>query len=248
MIIVKQLSRLVTVEFRLILREPETVFFSFILPLFFLFIVMEVFIPLDVPREIFANHVVPSLSILVITSNAMFNVPAVIASYREIKFFKRLKASPIPILSILGGVGAANFIITTIGILLLIAGGKLIYGAEFEGNIMTFLFGFLLILLSINSLCLIIASVCRTPRVAATLASIIYFPILFFSGVFVPLEMLPDWIVRYISPLMPMTYAVELLRGLWLGYPISDFVKEIITLIGCLVLGLIISVKTFRWE
>lgn len=71
---------------------------------------------------------------------------------------------------------------------------------------------------------------------------------MFFSGVFVPLDRLPEWIRSYISPFLPVTYAVELLQGLWLGTPPGEFMLEIIILLGFLCLGLLIAVRTFRWE
>lgn len=245
----KQFSKLVFAELKLILREPEAVGSIFILPLFFLFLVMEIFIPLgDVPQEIAINNVVPSLIVLTIASTAIYSIPISIASYREIKFFKRLKATPVTPSVILGGIGIANVIITILGILLLIIGGKLVYQAEFGGGILASLVGFMLIFLSFISLFLIIAGICRTSRSASAISMLIYIPMMFFSGVFVPLEMLPDWIASYITPFIPATYAVELLQGLWLGNPLFDYSKEIILLFGFLILGLIISAKTFRWE
>ncbi len=245
---IKQFSKLVVTEFKLFLREPEAVLFGFVFPLFFLFLVMEIFIPEYPPKEIIVNYIVPPLMLLVIASTAIFGLPATIVAYREIKFFKRLKATPVSPFVVLGSLGTANFIVTFLGILLLVLAGMLIYQARFDGNVLIFSSGFLLSFLSLVSMGLIIASICRTTRKAIAVSNIVFYPMMFFSGVFTPLDMLPDWIARYVSPFIPITYAVELLQGLWLGDPLLDFSKEVIILLGFLILGLVISAKTFRWE
>ncbi|MFW0859215.1 MAG: ABC transporter permease [Dehalococcoidia bacterium] len=245
---IKQFLKLAVTEFKLTLREPLAVFFGFAFPVLFLFLTMEIFIPADAPKEIVVNYIVPPLMVLVIASTAIFGVPMTIVGYREIKFFKRLRATPLNPLVLLGSLGIANFIVTILGILLLVLGGKLFYQARFDGNLLIFSSGFLLGFLSLISMGFIIVSVGRTVRRTIVTSNIIFLPTMFFSGVFVPLDMLPDWTANYISPFMPMTYAVKLLQGLWLGEPLVDFAKEMIFLLGFLVLGLAISAKTFRWE
>jgi len=63
-----------------------------------------------------------------------------------------------------------------------------------------------------------------------------------------PLDMLPEWIRLYISPYIPVTYAVELMQELWIGTPLGDLTREVLTLLGILCLGLVIAAYTFQWE
>jgi ABC-2 type transport system permease protein len=59
--------------------------------------------------------------------------------------------------------------------------------------------------------------------------------------------LLPDG-VRKISNFLPLTHVVTLLRGLWTGDAWNQHVTEVIVLSGMLVVGVLISAKTFRWE
>ncbi|MCL0090297.1 ABC transporter permease, partial [Dehalococcoidia bacterium] len=93
-----------------------------------------------------------------------------------------------------------------------------------------------------------IPAVARSERTAMAISQIIVFPVMFFSGVFIPLDRLPDWIARYISPVIPITHAVELMQGLWQGNPLLDLTREVLILLGILCLGLVIAARTFRWE
>jgi hypothetical protein len=47
---------------------------------------------------------------------------------------------------------------------------------------------------------------------------------------------------------MPLTYVVNLLRGLWIGEAWSLHVTDAVVLAALLVAGVLVSVKTFRWE
>ncbi|MCL0104195.1 ABC transporter permease [Dehalococcoidia bacterium] len=247
MMVLRQFMKLTSTELRLFRREPIPMFFTFIFPVFFLFLTMEVFIPDDAPREVI-NYIAPSLMVLVIASTAIFAVPLTIVSYRNIKFLKRLKGSPVTPLTILGSLALADFMVTVLGIALLAIVAVLVYDANLAGSLLSFLAGFVLAFLSLAAIFLFIPAVARSERTASAISQIIFFPMMFFSGVFIPLDMLPDWIERYISPVIPITHVVELMQGLWQGNPLLDLTREVLILLGILCLGLVIAARTFRWE
>ncbi|NKQ39784.1 MAG: ABC transporter permease [Methanosarcinales archaeon] len=245
----KGFLKLVTTELKLFSRDPMPVFATLIRPIFILFFVMEFIIPAgNIPKDDVINEIVPSLMVLVVILVATFNIPMSAATYREIKFLKRLRATPVHSLAILNTLVSANFITCVLGIIPVILASVWIYQAEFEGCVLIFLFGFLLVFLSLTSFFLFIASTCENSRSAMAISIFILIPIMFFSGVFIPLDMLPNWIVNYISPLIPATYAVDLLQGLWVGDCISDFLIEVLILFGFLIIGFVVAIKLFKWE
>jgi ABC-2 type transport system permease protein len=76
---------------------------------------------------------------------------------------------------------------------------------------------------------------------------VLLYPMLFLSGAGFPRELLPEGI-RKISMFLPLTYVVNLLRGLWIGEAWSAHLTEVAVLVGLLVVGVLISARTFRWE
>jgi len=54
--------------------------------------------------------------------------------------------------------------------------------------------------------------------------------------------------IQKISAFVPLTYVVNLLRGLWVGEPWGNHLLVVGVLAGMLILGIIVSAKTFRWE
>ncbi len=62
-----------------------------------------------------------------------------------------------------------------------------------------------------------------------------------------PRELMPATVEK-ISAFLPLTYVVNLLRGLWMGESWGNHLMDVGILVLMLVAGLLISVKLFRWE
>ena len=54
--------------------------------------------------------------------------------------------------------------------------------------------------------------------------------------------------MQKVSAFLPLTYVVNLLTGLWNGESWGQHLLDVGVLVGMLVLGVVISVRTFRWE
>jgi ABC-2 type transport system permease protein len=131
--------------------------------------------------------------------------------------------------------------------LLLVAAGKLVYHVRFEGNALNVLAAFTLSSLSFFGLGFILAGLLPTARTAQIVGMVLLYPMLFLSGAGFPRELLPESIKK-ISTFLPLTYVVNLLRGMWIGEPWSQHSTNVIVLAAMLVVGLVISIRTFRWE
>jgi len=194
------------------------------------------------------NYVLPNIMLMVIATTAFMSLPLTAIEYREMKFFKRLKANPVTPSAILAALGISHFVITTSGVLLLALLALTVYGARIDGNMFIFFSSYLWSFLAIAAIGFgLIGSLLRTSRAAIAVGQIVYFPAMFFSGVFVPLEQLPDWL-RPVSDFIPITHAAKLMQGIWQGQPAADFMKEALILLAVLLLGALVAAKKFRWE
>ena len=253
----KGFLKLMEYEFKLFIREPIAAFFTFIFHGFFLFLMMEVFIGqpvIEVPAgghtvEIkVINYVLPNIMLMIIATTAFMSLPLTAIEYREMKFFKRLKANPVTPSAILAALGSAHFVITTCGVLLLTLLAVMVYGARIDGSILVFFASYLWSFLAIAAIGFgLIGSLLRTSRAALAVGQIVYFPAMFFSGVFVPLDQLPEWL-RPVSDFIPITHAAKFMQGVWQGRPAADFLTEALILLGVLLLGALVAAKKFRWE
>jgi ABC-2 type transport system permease protein len=246
----KSLLKMTWIEAKLFLREPVGAFFTLIFPLMMLFLFGSIYG--NIPSQYFNGRgtvdiSVPAYTAMIIATTSLVGLTITMAAYREKGVLRRLRTTPVSPLVVLVAQVIVLFMMTTIGMLLLVVAGKLVYGMRFDGNAASVVVGFILCCMSFFALGFVLAGIMPTARTAQVVGMVVLYPMLFLSGAGFPRELLPDAILK-ISTFLPLTYVVTLLRGLWIGDPWSQHLTEVVVLAGMLVLGLIISVKTFRWE
>ncbi len=244
------LRKLTLVEAKLFLREPAAAFFTLLFPLVMLFIFGSIYG--NEPTDYFDGHgavdaSVPAYIAMIIATVGLLSITINIAVYRENGILRRYRATPMRPQAILSASVLVNFVMTLLGGLLLILAARVVYGLRFEGDAVGVLVAFLLSALSFFALGFVIASVSPTARVAQVLGMVLFYPMLFLSGATIPLQELPEWLRRF-SEFLPLTHVVTLLQGLWFGEPFGDHLKEVAVLAAVLVVGVVVTAKTFRWE
>jgi len=201
------------------------------------------------------NVYIPAFIIIITTGVSFFNIPIYIVKYRNTKFLKRLRVAPLSPVTILLSLGTANLLMLIFGLIIEVLLGILVYGATFQGNVFLFIGGVLLSFLSLGSIGLMIASFSRGMRTVNVVGQLIYYPMLFLSGA-LPIH-LPPWL-EAVARVLPITYAVELTQRLWnyrffentmhYQWQTPSALVDIIVLTVYLIIGLSISLYTFKWE
>lgn len=246
----KNLMKMTFMEAKLFLREPVGAFFTLIFPLMMLFLFGSIYG--NEPSSFFNGYgsvdiSVPAYTAMIIATAGLMGLTITMASYRENGVLRRLRTTPISPLTILTSQVLVLFLMTTVGMIMLVIAGKLVYNMRFEGNLINVILGFTLSSLSFFSLGFIIAALMPTARTAQVVGMVILYPMLFLSGAGFPRELLPNTIIK-ISTFLPLTYVVNLLRGLWIGNSWGQHLTDVIVLAAILVAGVLISHRIFRWE
>lgn len=244
------LLKMTWMETKLFLREPVGAFFTLIFPLMFLFLFGSIYgnAPLkQLNGQGTIDISVPAYTAMIIATTGLVGLTITMAAYRENGVLRRLRTTPVNPLVVLLAQVIVLFCMTLLGMLLLIVSGKLVYHLRFEGNALNVFLGFVLCCLSFFAIGFVLAGLMPTARTAQVVGMVILYPMLFLSGAGFPRELLPESILK-VSRFLPLTYVVTLLRGLWVGNPWSKHYTEVFVLLGLIVIGVLISLKTFRWE
>jgi ABC-2 type transport system permease protein len=246
----KSLMKMTWMEFKLFMREPLGAFFTLVFPLMMLFLFGSIYG--NEPSQYFNGRgtidiSIPAYTAMIIATSGLMSITITMAAYREKGVLRRLRTTPISPISILAAQVIVVFTMTLIGMFLLIIAGKLVYQVEFEGNALSVFGGFILCSLSFFGLGFILAGVMPNARTAQIVGMVCLYPMLFLSGAGFPRELLPE-AIKKVSAFLPLTYVVNLLRGLWIGEAWSAHLFDAGILLGMLIIGVIISAKTFRWE
>jgi ABC-2 type transport system permease protein len=107
------------------------------------------------------------------------------------------------------------FFVAVIDLAIVLAVGTGLFGVPFRGNIAVFTLGALLFLFVTLGIGVLISSVSQNSGQAIQLAMMIMLPQILLSGLVFPLSSVPVG-VRWIAYLLPLTYFIEIARGVML--------------------------------
>lgn len=245
------LWQLTWLEIKIFMREPMGVVGTLVIPVVFYVVLARTF-----GGRLRGNSSGPALAVTVdlpilaailIAISAVLSLVTIVAIYREGGILKRLRATPLRPWTILGAHVLVKLLLmaVTIGLTVGFGGRSLAVGADVP--VVSFVAALLLTTLSILSLGFVIASMVPTARFAQPIGALLMYPMLGLSGLFVAVEALPP-ALQVVSRLLPLTYGVSLLRGIWYNEGWLAHAGDVgmlsLLMVGCVAL----SARVFRWE
>ena len=189
----------------------------------------------------------PILAAVLIAASALLSLVTIIAIYRENGILKRLRATPLRPLTILTAHVLVKLLFTAVTLVLLFLAGRRFYPVGADVPLVSFALALLFSTVCVISLGFLIASVVPTARFAQPVGAMLVYPMLGISGLFVPLESLPP-LVQSAASVLPFTYVVSLLRGIWQGNGWITHGGDVAALALMFVVFSAVSARVFRWE
>jgi len=242
--------KLTIVQAKLYLREPMAAFFTLLFGPSLLLLLGFIFGNEPSPATGglgYLDQSVAAYMAMIIAIVGLTAVPISAALRRESGVLRRFSATPLrPLTYFLTDV-LAPFLMTLVGILLLVLVGAVVFGVRFEGNLFSLLAGITLGAWAFFALGYALVGLIPSARAVIVIGNVVLYPLMIFSGAMVPLAVMPE-AVRTISRFLPLTHLVALLRGLWFGQPWGDLLTEVAVLGGMGIVGTLIVARTFRWE
>ena len=187
------------------------------------------------------------LAAVVIAINAVQSLVAIISIYREGGILKRLRATPLSPVTILGAHVVVKLAFTLVSLGLLVLAGRRLFPGVMQVNVFSFAIAMLLGTLSILSLGFVVASLVPTARFAQPIGAAVLYPMLALSGLFFPVNRLPR-ALQALAFALPTTHAVALLQGVWDGSGWSAHWINAVLLLVLFAAYTSLSTRVFRWE
>lgn len=246
----KGLLKLSWIEMKIFLREPMGVVGSLVLPvLLFVFVGRALrFSPRGVENPISRLPFnIAILTALLISLGAVQSLVAIMAIYREGGILKRLRATPLSPVAILGAHVFVKLAFTLLAMVVMILGGRRVLPGAMPEHGASFVAAVLIGTTSILSMGFVMASLVRSARFAQALGAALTYVMLALSGVFFAVERFPRWL-QVVANALPTTHAVTLMRSIWSG---ASWGAQLPTL-GALALIFVVCIgfssRWFRWE
>jgi len=245
------LSKLTWIEIKIFMREPLGAIGTIVIPVLIFVVLGRLLGGRLTPGALAANNFIhvglPVLASILIVISAVLSLVTIISIYREGGILKRLRATPLRPQTILTAHVLVKLILTAATMVLMVLAGKRYYPVGVHVPVVSFTFALLISTWSILSIGFLIASIVPTARFAQPIGAVILYPMIGFSGLFVPIDALPP-VLNAVARALPLTYAVGLLQGAWNGEPWSAHLGDVAALALVFVVCTGLSTKVFRWE
>ena len=237
-------------EGKLFVRDPLPMFFGLVFPSVLL-VALGFFYPgFDEPAEMldgarFIDAYSPITLGLGLATLGLVTLPPILGGYRQLGILRRLRTTPVHPARLLLAQMIVHSVIAVVAALLAILAAVVFFDVPVPESPALFAISFILGAASVFALGLLVGSRVRTTSAGAAIGMGIYFPMLFFAGVWIPRSVMPDGL-RLVSDLTPLGSAVQAMNDSWFEGSV-DITHLLVMIAYAVVLGLIAS-RIFRWE
>jgi ABC-2 type transport system permease protein len=190
---------------------------------------------------------IPTLVSLLIIISAVLSLVTIISIYREGGILKRLRATPLRPWTILTAHVLVKLLLTALTVAAMVLAGRRYFAVGPEVPIVSFTVALLISTLSILSVGFIIASIVPTARFAQPIGALIFYPMIGFCGLFVPIASFPP-VMRAVALTLPLSHSTSLLQGIWVGDGWWAHAGDVAALAAVFIVCVGISARVFRWE
>ncbi|MGA0934558.1 MAG: ABC transporter permease [Pseudohongiellaceae bacterium] len=196
----------------------------------------------------YLDFVVPGLLAFSIMNIAIAGSGFNIVEYRRKGILKRLFVTPIQPRDFIGGLVIARLSICLVQITGLILAAIFLFHVVFVGNLLS-LYLFILVG-TVIFLCIgfCLGSLAQTQQAIMAIGNLVTFPQMILSGIFFPIEALPD-LVQPLAKMLPLSFISSGLREIAInGAGLLELVPSIIGMGLWAVVLLVLSIRLFVWK
>jgi ABC-2 type transport system permease protein len=245
------LWKLTWLEIKIFLREPLGAIGSVLFPVL-VFVLVGRFVGGRLTSgsagvATFVRVGLPVFVSIMIALSGVLSLVTIMSIYREGGILKRLRATPLRPHTILTAHVLVKLALTAATMVLMVLAGKRYFPVSVDVPVFGFTIALLISTWSILSIGFLIASIVPTARFAQPIGAAILYPMIGLSGLFVPLQSMPP-ALQAVARLLPLTYAVSLLQGIWKGESWSLHIGDVAALVVVFAICTALSAKVFRWE
>lgn len=244
------LVTLTKTQSKVFLREPIAVFFGLVFPALLLIVIGTVFPGATDPNADFGGRSLveiyaPVSIVLGLATVAISMLPATLGADRERGILRRLSTTPVHPRALVAAHLAVQFAVVTCATVAAVLLGMLAFDLPFPGSLAWFIVSYALAAVSLLAIGLLVGAVVPTATSGQGVGMILYFPLLFFAGVYIPLQVMPQG-VQTVSSYTPAGAAVQALSDSWAGNVPET--SSLLVMVAYAVVAGSLAVWLFRWD
>jgi ABC-2 type transport system permease protein len=233
-------------------RSPAQAFFAIVYPLMFLVIFTSIFrssnVQFGASRVNEATFYVPAMAALAVITICFNNIAAAVTFQRDSGVLKRVDGTPLPSASFFGARILHAVLVAVLLVIITAAFGRAFYSADIPTGV-TLLRMLVILVVGAAAFCSLgfaISSFIPNADAALPIVNVIILPLLFLSGVFIPLGNNPPAWMAWVGRIFPVRHFLSGMQAGFLGGPFSWTDVLIVAAWG--LAGLLLAIRFFRWE
>lgn len=157
------------------------------------------------------GYMIPGVVAISIFNGALFSMVSIFCDYKKRGILKRFNVTPIRGYQFIVGMILGKFVVTIFSATAVLLFSQLVFKVQFSINWTLYLITASTSILGMMALGILISSIFTEPSVAGNVGSLLMTVMIFFSGVYSPLEFLPKYL-RGIGELLPLGYIARSIR------------------------------------
>jgi ABC-2 type transport system permease protein len=238
------LTKITTVEAKLYLRDPTATILVLGLPVGLLVVFGS--IGLGEGDETVSPGFLPSMSLgLALAMLGLSILPTVLATYREKGVLRRMQATPVHPIKLLLAQLVVNLGAAVVSAVLVVVIGALFFDIAWPPEPLAFVVAFLLSAGALMSIGLLVAAWATTAKAATSAGLLLFFPSMFFAGVWTPGDLMPEW-ARPARDVTPLGAGMQALEDAWEGAWLEPI--HLVSLVLVTVVASGVASRQFRWS
>lgn len=237
-------------ELKLSLRGMDMLIFAVIMPVVVLIILGIIYDnkpAFEGANYTFIQQSFGALASISICAGGVMGLPLVVSDYRSKQILKRFKVTPTSPITILLAEVTIYFLYSLVSLFTLLAVAIVFFDFKMQGSILQFVLGWVLVMVTMFSIGMMVGGIAKNSKSAGIIASMLYFPMLIFSGATVPYEVMPTSMQRVVD-ILPLTQGIKILKSATLDLPMNNVLLPIIAMGAIAFICSFVAFRFFRWE
>lgn len=246
----KAFATILKTELKLSLRGMDMLIFAIFMPLVILIIIGLIYgnkPAFEGADYTFVEQSFGALTSVSICAGGTMGLPLLVSDYRGKQILKRFKVTPVSPVTILLAEVSMYFLYALVSLVTLFFTVNVFFKFEFRGNPFVFLVGWFIVIISLFSIGIMVGGIAKNSKTAGIIASLIYFPMLIFSGATLPYEVMPSQMQKVID-VLPLTHGIKILKSTTLGLPTEKILVPVIIMVSIAGICSFVAIRFFKWE
>jgi ABC-2 type transport system permease protein len=194
----------------------------------------------------YIDFLIPGLIGFSILVSPMFSLVNVSSEYKKTKLFKELSLTPITKMEWLAAKVLWYILLSATSFLLMVAAGVLVFGAHIVLTV--WLIPFLILgPMLFASMGMLVGTLAKTSDTASVIGNVITFPMMFLSGTFFPISLMPMYL-RTIAHILPLYYVIEGLNAVMIYSNYAQVATDLLVVTVITAIMFVAAARVFKWR